>query len=112
MRVVRTIYDGRGVVVAEPNACALCGIPQREHGQRFHAGGNTRTYVMPDDATRLARMKLRHEQRKAEHVALLRRRIARAVEQHGGLDNLVALLMDDQRWTDTETDQEARDNRG
>jgi hypothetical protein len=53
-------------IIAEPNACALCAIPERQHVQHYfgqHLGDNPTTYVAPDDATRLARMRARRAAR-------------------------------------------------
>lgn len=54
-------------VTASPDGCAICGWPERGHPQWYvdpHIQpGVPVTYVRPNDATRLARMKLRRKQR-------------------------------------------------
>jgi hypothetical protein len=60
--VVDMIYDRHGNVLP-PNGCAACGVIEREHCQHYyglHFGPDRpRGYVMPDDALRLKRMKVR-----------------------------------------------------
>jgi hypothetical protein len=54
-------------MVADPNACALCGWQERGHAQWYFgphlASGQPKTYVRPDDGLRLARMRERRRQR-------------------------------------------------
>ncbi|GAB7053219.1 hypothetical protein [Catenuloplanes indicus] len=53
-------------IIAEPDACTLCGIPRREHGQHYfagHEGDDRKGWVAPDNQTRLARMRARRAAR-------------------------------------------------
>ena len=57
------------LTVAPPDGCALCGWTERSH-PRFYFGKHSgpdvpRTYVRPDDALRLARMRVRRAERAA-----------------------------------------------
>ncbi len=56
-------------IVADPNACALCGWPERGHAQWYFGPhldpDNPKTYVAPDNALRLARMKERRRLRRS-----------------------------------------------
>jgi len=56
-------------IIAEPNACALCAIPERQHVQHYfgqHLNDDRKGWVAPDDQTRLARMRARRAQRQAD----------------------------------------------
>lgn len=62
------LYElGRPGVVASPNGCAACGWPERGHPIWYvdphMKPGVPKTYVQPDDATRLARMRARRRAR-------------------------------------------------
>lgn len=64
------LYElGRPGVIASPDGCVICGWAERVHFRWYvepHIKpGVPVTYVRPGDATRLARMKLRREQRLA-----------------------------------------------
>ena len=66
----RVLYElGRPGVVASPDGCAACGWPERGHliwyVNEHLVPGVPQTYVRPDDATRLARMKLRRAARES-----------------------------------------------
>lgn len=63
MTTTLTVAGAAVFTVAEPDACALCGIPQRHHGWRYHGTGSLSRYVTPNDRLRLARMKLRRQER-------------------------------------------------
>lgn len=45
-----------------PNACGRCGVPQGNHGTRWHPDAGMHPYQPPTDAQRLARMKARRTQ--------------------------------------------------
>jgi hypothetical protein len=47
----------------EPGGCALCGVPERSHAQRWHGPQQTRFYVAPSIALRKARMVARRNVR-------------------------------------------------
>lgn len=70
-----------GSVIADPDSCLLCGWPERGHLQWYfgpHLGSDVpKTYVRPDDRTRLARMRERRR---------LRLRTTRPKETQGGSD--------------------------
>lgn len=47
----------------EPGGCALCGVPERGHGQRWHPHAGFEPYVAPSNALRLDRMYARRAKR-------------------------------------------------
>jgi len=62
------LYELGRTRIASPDGCAVCGHPERGH-HRWYVEPHIQpgvpvTYVRPNDATRLARMKLRRAERK------------------------------------------------
>lgn len=58
------VYDPWRRSAAEPDSCAVCSWPQRQHVQVWHGVGyGWEGYRAPDDALRLARMRLRARMR-------------------------------------------------
>ncbi len=53
-----------------PNGCRVCGIGQREHGQRWYPVQGWHGWIAPDDAMRLARMRARRRAREAVGIAI------------------------------------------
>lgn len=47
----------------EPGGCAVCGVPEREHMQRWHPHGHSKSYIPPTDRRRLARRYARRAKR-------------------------------------------------
>ncbi len=71
----RVLYElGRPGVIASPDGCGACGWPERGHRvwyvEPHLVPGVPQTYVRPDDATRLSRMKMRRAQREDAAFAL------------------------------------------
>lgn len=52
-------------ISVEPNGCAHCGKVAREHAIEQLGGVGFHVYAAPDEATILARMKLRREHQHA-----------------------------------------------
>lgn len=50
---------------ADPNACRWCGIPGREHGQRWNPDAGVHTWAEPTNEQRLGRMQARRAARLA-----------------------------------------------
>lgn len=50
-------------MTAEPNACAHCGIPRREHARQWVPGASWHPWVQPSNKQILARMTARRAAR-------------------------------------------------
>ncbi|MGW6454987.1 hypothetical protein ACWF94_03530 [Streptomyces sp. NPDC055078] len=61
---LRATLLASGGGLAEPYGCGVCGIPEREHGRRWHRDAGMHSWQAPSDVQILARMRARRTARK------------------------------------------------
>ncbi|WP_033819766.1 hypothetical protein [Kitasatospora sp. MBT63] len=86
----RMPVQSRGPLLAEPNSCAHCHLPERGHARQWTEAAGSHAWTSPTDAQRLRRM--------------LSRRAARQGDRPGVVTHSV-------QWVCPKADREARTSR-